>query len=210
MLEASQLLRPHDERRTTGWAKAACKADPNLVFQLSELPTGVVKDQVVLAATMVVPHTCGAIATGASVGEDIAGEAEGGDGEDAVRALPTSVTHTCLGTTFPNPNPNPKQVEDTNSSVTYPSSAAGLDPSSRRGLTGPQLADMLQVKYDTSGGKRCAIARAGPAHQPVPLRKSQPIPLAFRRSVVYAAQIVSPPLAAPESNLGDRSISSGT
>ena len=46
-----------------------------------------------------------------------------------------------------------------------------------------------------------------PAHRVAP---SQPIPPADLRSVVYAAQTVSPPLAAPESNLGDRSISSGT
>ena len=103
MLEASQLLRPHDERRITGWAKVASKAFPNLVFQLSELPTGVCKDQLVLAATMVVPHTCGALATGASVGEDIAGEDEGGDGGDAVRALPTSVTHTLSRHDSPQP-----------------------------------------------------------------------------------------------------------
>ena len=34
--------------------------------------------------------------------------------------------------------------------------------------------------------------------------------LTCKCEVVYAAQIVSPPLAAPESNLGDRSTSSGT
>ena len=83
-------------------------------------------------------------------------------------------------------------------------------PSAQKGLAGPQLASVLQVKYDTTGGKRCANARPRPAHQPAPLHKSQPIPLADPRSVVYAAQTVSPPLAAPESNLGDRSISSGT
>ena len=86
-------------------------------------------------------------------------------------------------------------MDDSNSTSTYPSSASALIPSAKKGLTGPQLASVLQVKYDT-GGKRCADAQ--PRTQNV--APSQPIPPVARRSVMYPAQIVSPPLAAPESS----------
>ena len=33
-------------------------------------------------------------------------------------------------------------------------------PSAQKGLAGPQLASVLQVKYDTTGGKRCAAAQS--------------------------------------------------
>ena len=79
-LPAWQLLRP--ERRLTGWAKAATRAVPGLVVQLSELPAGVVNNQMVCAVTLLVPHTCRNRAAPAAADADIA----------EVRALPGPVT----------------------------------------------------------------------------------------------------------------------
>ena len=50
MLTAEKLL--HPGRRLTGWAKAAAKANPGLVLQLSELPSGISKRDLVCAATI--------------------------------------------------------------------------------------------------------------------------------------------------------------
>ena len=52
----------------------------------------------------------------------------------------------------------PVQVEDTTSTTTIPSSASALIPSAKKGMTGPQMAALQQVKFDT-GVKRCAHAQ---------------------------------------------------
>ena len=152
MLPAEKLL--HPGRRLTGWAKAAAKANPGLVLQLSELPSGISKRDLVCAATMVVPHTC--------------------------RRLPPAPAEdeVCTSLSFPPSAParnhlglagldraTPVQVEDTTSTTTIPSSASALIPSARKGMTGPQMASLLQVKFDT-GGRRCVHAQHHPAHGP--------------------------------------------
>ena len=96
----------------------------------------------------------------------------------------------------------------------FPVLSVGIDAVGPEGLDRPStgVRTAVEAKFDKDGkfdkeGKRCADAQPhmhSTAHtQPLSL-------LTCKCVVVYAALIVSPPLAAPESNLGDRSTSSGT
>ena len=50
-------------------------------------------------------------------------------------------------------------VDDTQSCTTVPSSASALLPSAKKWMTGPQLASILQPKFDKAG-KKCAVPSA--------------------------------------------------
>ena len=61
--------------------------------------------------------------------------------------------------------------EGSQSCSTFPSSASVLMPSARKGLTGPQLASVLQSEFDKDGkfdkeGKRCAAAQSHTLRSP--------------------------------------------
>ena len=136
------LRRP--PRPTLGWCSSCPSCRP-----ASASATSSARPQ-----SMVVPHTC--------------------------RRLPPAPAEdeVCTSLSFPPSAParnhlglagldraTPVQVEDTTSTTTIPSSASALIPSARKGMTGPQMASLLQVKFDT-GGRRCVHAQHHPAHGP--------------------------------------------
>ena len=182
-----------------------------MVLQLSELPAGVSYNQLVCAATMVVPHTCRGLSPAPALEEVrtplgfpcasasmsvllgptydvIDGIVIRSQPSEAVAladhtpslaaapvhaATPLAVTPVASVSVLPCSTVQlPMQVEDTTSTLpsfaeettsttTIPSSASALIPSAKKGMTGPQMASLLQVKFDT-GGKRCAHAQ--PCH----------------------------------------------
>ena len=91
---------------------------------------------------------------------------------------------------------------------TSPSSASVLMPSARKGLTGPQLASVLQSQFDKDGkfdkeGRRCAAAQSHTLRVALSPTILTSRPLRHPVSLSLFALIsthVSPPLAAPESS----------
>ena len=193
------------QRRLTGWAKAAAKAFPNLVLKLSELPDGVHKNQIVCAATLVVPHTCRDQTPARS--------------EEEVRTSLTS-----LGLITPRPCSTVSLIPCSTRAVPradgrlrfydyIPLLGVGAHAIGEEGHDRPADGRLATGEIRHGGQTVCSYIAspcgAQPTHNHFSPRAATSL-LTCKCEVVYAAQIVSPPLAAPESNLGDRSTSSGT